>query len=188
MRETGLVDLWERWFEPDTRPCQNGGQYSSNSKNKKMKKKEKKPLARLTLTNLTGAFAFLTFGYAVSLFVFIWERIISKRNLRNKKKNCGDVIQSRFGERNFQTWWPTCCCYVWKPRGERRRESPGLSLPRDFNADTWFFQSVGDTIGCFNMKSSVKYSFLVFVIFVLIVVYYQRVGQSPSTRQFDHFA
>ena len=70
MREMGFVGLWEKWFEPDVRPC-----LLKNKKNQR-KKKQKKPLVRLTLTNLTGAFVLLGAGYIASLLVFVKEKII----------------------------------------------------------------------------------------------------------------
>ena len=73
MREVGLMGLWERWHEPDARPC---FLKNSNSKKKK-KKKKKKPLVRLTLTNLNGAFVLLAIGYFVSFLAFIKENIRS---------------------------------------------------------------------------------------------------------------
>ena len=74
MREVGLVGLWERWHEPDVRPC-----YLQKQVHDKKKKKQKKPLVRLTLTNLNGAFVLLGAGYLVSLLVFISERIFVPR-------------------------------------------------------------------------------------------------------------
>ena len=69
MREMGLVGLWERWHEPDVRPC-----FPKSHHNKK-KKKKKKTLVRLTLTNLNGAFVLLAIGYLLSFLVFIREKI-----------------------------------------------------------------------------------------------------------------
>lgn len=68
MREMGLVSVWEKWFEPNVRPC-----LVTNSRRKK--KKQKKPLVRLTVTHLTGAFALLGIGYAFSLITLVLERM-----------------------------------------------------------------------------------------------------------------
>lgn len=77
MREVGLVGLWERWHEPDVRPCdlQNHHHSQQQTNKKKKKKKKKKPLVRLTLTNLNGAFVLLGLGYVISFLVFLKERI-----------------------------------------------------------------------------------------------------------------
>ncbi|XP_046452815.1 uncharacterized protein LOC124200588 [Daphnia pulex] len=75
MREVGLVGLWERWHEPDVRPCDLQNHHSSQTNKKKKKKKQKKPLVRLTLTNLNGAFVLLGLGYVISFLVFLKERI-----------------------------------------------------------------------------------------------------------------
>jgi hypothetical protein len=75
MREVGLVGLWERWHEPDVRPCYLQNHHSSQTNKKKKKKKQKKPLVRLTLTNLNGAFVLLGLGYVISFLAFLKERI-----------------------------------------------------------------------------------------------------------------
>jgi hypothetical protein len=75
MREVGLVGLWERWHEPDVRPCDLQNHHSSQTNKKKKKKKQKKPLVRLTLINLNGAFVLLGLGYVISFLAFLKERI-----------------------------------------------------------------------------------------------------------------
>lgn len=74
MREMGLVGLWERWHEPDVRPCFPKSHHN-NKKTKTKKTKKKKTLVRLTLTNLNGAFVVLAIGYLLSFLVFIREKI-----------------------------------------------------------------------------------------------------------------
>ncbi|EFX66430.1 hypothetical protein DAPPUDRAFT_332232 [Daphnia pulex] len=82
MREVGLVGLWERWHEPDIRPCYLMQNHHSQTNKKKKKKKQKKPLVRLTLTNLNGAFVLLGLGYVISFLVFLKERIRFRNIIR----------------------------------------------------------------------------------------------------------
>ena len=72
LREAGLISYWEKQFDPNTKPC-----FSGNRNLKNNKEKNKKPLLRLSLANLTGAFALLAFGWLISLFVFLIEKVIS---------------------------------------------------------------------------------------------------------------
>ena len=71
LHQAGLISYWTKQFEPNARPCFNGNQNKKNDKGKK------KPLIRLSLVNLTGAFALLAFGWLLSLFVFLIEKVIS---------------------------------------------------------------------------------------------------------------
>ncbi len=72
LHQAELISYWTKQFEPNARPCFNNG--NQNNKNDKGKKK---PLIRLSLVNLTGAFALLAFGWLLSLFVFLIEKVIS---------------------------------------------------------------------------------------------------------------
>ncbi|KAI9554684.1 hypothetical protein GHT06_019960 [Daphnia sinensis] len=67
LHEVGLILSWEKGFKPDTRPCQNG-------RYKTIKNTNVHPV-RLTLSNLTGAFAVLAVGCLVSLLAFLTEKI-----------------------------------------------------------------------------------------------------------------
>ena len=71
LHQAGLISYWTKQFEPNARPCFNENQNNKNDKGKK------KPLIRLSLVNLTGAFALLAFGWLLSLFVFLVEKVIS---------------------------------------------------------------------------------------------------------------
>ncbi|XP_046444579.1 uncharacterized protein LOC124194436 [Daphnia pulex] len=68
--ELGLISLWQNWYEPNSKPCYDDRKNSGENKNKE------KPLVRLSLTNLTGAFAVLAFGCALSFLTFLGEIII----------------------------------------------------------------------------------------------------------------
>ncbi|EFX79522.1 hypothetical protein DAPPUDRAFT_104187 [Daphnia pulex] len=77
--DVGLTSFWQNWYEPDSKPCyddkDNGG----------LNKNEKKPLVRLSLTNLTGAFAVLAVGCAMSILTFLAEIIIFLKKESDKK-------------------------------------------------------------------------------------------------------
>ncbi|XP_032786279.2 ionotropic receptor 93a isoform X2 [Daphnia magna] len=72
LRETGLISQWEKQFEANSRPCYDEDQNYRNDKNKK------KPLARLSLANLTGAFAALGTGVLVSFLAFLIELLVAR--------------------------------------------------------------------------------------------------------------
>ncbi|XP_059351437.1 uncharacterized protein LOC130702810 [Daphnia carinata] len=63
LHEFGLILFWDKKLKPDIRPC------SSQIEDYRIIKKEKIPRVRLTLPNLTGAFAVLAVGYLVSYFI-----------------------------------------------------------------------------------------------------------------------
>ena len=69
LHEMGLISLWQNWFEPNTRPCLNDKTDNGNAK-------KKKKLARISISNLTGAFAFLAIGCIISFLIFLIERIV----------------------------------------------------------------------------------------------------------------
>ncbi|XP_032784686.2 ionotropic receptor 93a isoform X1 [Daphnia magna] len=70
LHELGLILSWERRFKPDTRPC-----LSQNGDYKIVKNTNIRPV-RLTLSNLTGAFAVLAIGCLISLLAFLTEKIV----------------------------------------------------------------------------------------------------------------
>jgi hypothetical protein len=70
LREIGLISLWMKQFEPNTKPC-----YSENINDSRDRKTETRQ--RLSLTNLMGAFAVLAVGYLLSLLIFLAEMAIS---------------------------------------------------------------------------------------------------------------
>jgi ionotropic glutamate receptor len=70
LREIGLISLWMKQFEPNTKPC-----YSEHIKDSRDRKTETRQ--RLSLTNLMGAFAVLAVGYLLSLLIFLAEIAIS---------------------------------------------------------------------------------------------------------------
>ncbi|KZR99564.1 Uncharacterized protein APZ42_004514 [Daphnia magna] len=72
LREIGLISQWEKQFEANSRPCYDEDQNYRNDKNKK------KPLARLSLANLTGAFAALGTGVLVSFLAFLIELLVAR--------------------------------------------------------------------------------------------------------------
>ena len=61
MREAGLIDEWNKKYNPDTRQC--------------LDKNKKRNVKRLGLQNLSGAFVVLVAGSLVSLFVFMGEKM-----------------------------------------------------------------------------------------------------------------
>jgi hypothetical protein len=75
--ELGLLSLWQNWYEPNSKPCYDDRKNGGENKNKE------KSLVRLSLTNLTGAFAALAIGCALSILTFLGELIIS-----HGKNNC----------------------------------------------------------------------------------------------------
>ncbi|KAK4013130.1 hypothetical protein OUZ56_025370 [Daphnia magna] len=70
MREAGLVDLWNKNFQPDTREC---------LLNEKASKINKRIIKQLELENLVGSFVVLAIGLLVSLIIFVGEVIIFYR-------------------------------------------------------------------------------------------------------------
>jgi hypothetical protein len=70
LNEFGLISLWMKQFEPNTKPC-----YSEHIKDSRDRKTETRQ--RLSLTNLMGAFAVLAVGYLLSLLIFLAEMAIS---------------------------------------------------------------------------------------------------------------
>jgi hypothetical protein len=71
LREIGLISLWMKQFEPNTKPC-----YSENINDSRDRKTDE-TRQRLSLTNLMGAFAVLAVGYLLSLLIFLAEMAIS---------------------------------------------------------------------------------------------------------------
>ncbi|KAI9554750.1 hypothetical protein GHT06_020026 [Daphnia sinensis] len=69
--ENGLISQWKKQFEADPRPCFDEDQLYRNAKNKE------KPLARLSLANLTGAFAALAIGVFISVLAFLFELLVA---------------------------------------------------------------------------------------------------------------
>ena len=67
----GLISTWQKWFEPNTRPCLN-----DNKDKRKAKSRKKKQLSRISLANLTGAFTDLAIGLLISLLVFLIEKAV----------------------------------------------------------------------------------------------------------------
>ena len=74
----GLIQRWAKTYNPDLAECL-------------MNPKGKPVHPRLTLNHFTGAFVVLTFGYILSLVVFVVERIyhylISKIISSSKNNN-----------------------------------------------------------------------------------------------------
>ena len=70
----GLIFKWQSEFEADTKPC-----YDSNGNNNRLAKEKTKhskaSLARLSLSNLGGAFAVLSVGILISALVFLVEML-----------------------------------------------------------------------------------------------------------------
>jgi hypothetical protein len=66
LHEAGLITLWREKVESDTKPCysEKNANYIDDQDSKK------KPLARLSLTNLAGAFAVLAAGCLISIVAF----------------------------------------------------------------------------------------------------------------------
>ena len=62
MQETGLLGKWIETFNPESKECS-------------LKNKKKTGNPRITLKNLTSAFALLLLGVSVSFLVFILELI-----------------------------------------------------------------------------------------------------------------
>jgi hypothetical protein len=62
MLETGLLGKWIETFNPESKECS-------------LKNKKKTGNPRITLKNLTSAFALLLLGVSVSFLVFILELI-----------------------------------------------------------------------------------------------------------------
>lgn len=71
--EIGLTSLWQNWYEPDSKPCFDDKKNGGGDKNKK------NPPVRLSLTNLTGAFAVLAIGCGASILTFLAELIVSRK-------------------------------------------------------------------------------------------------------------
>ena len=71
--EIGLTSLWQNWYEPDSKPCFDDKKNGGGDKNKK------NPPERLSLTNLTGAFAVLAIGCGASILTFLTELIVSRK-------------------------------------------------------------------------------------------------------------
>ena len=81
--ETGLIEKWQRSFQPDARPCYEEKQ----TVNSRMRRRTKKTLDRLTLDNLAGAFALLGLGSVVSIVSFVLETIHSRFAIKLKRNN-----------------------------------------------------------------------------------------------------
>ena len=62
MQETGLLGKWIETFNPESKECS-------------LRNKKKTGNPRITLKNLTSAFALLLLGVSVSFLVFILELI-----------------------------------------------------------------------------------------------------------------
>ena len=105
MAETGLLANWTRRYVSDSGPC-----YKRNKKrtSSSSKFKEHKP-ARMTLTNLSGAFVLLSVGIVASIFVFIGELIMFRyvnrvvvvnkkkitKPMRNKKNRLTEILRTQ---------------------------------------------------------------------------------------------
>lgn len=74
MREAGLVNEWNKQYQPDARNC-----LVKDTKRRKVKS--------LTLGNFTGAFVLLSVGYLTSVFVFVGERILFRPSTKAKPTN-----------------------------------------------------------------------------------------------------
>lgn len=66
MREAGLVNQWNKKYQPDARECL-------------VKDKKQRNPKKLTVGNFTGAFVLLGVGYLLSALVFFGERILFPR-------------------------------------------------------------------------------------------------------------
>ncbi len=82
LHEVGLITLWREKVESDTKPCysEKNANYIDDQDSKK------KPLARLSLTNLAGAFAVLAAGCLVSTVAFGIEILLLFFNKRRRAK------------------------------------------------------------------------------------------------------
>ena len=62
LHDTGLLDLWEKWYTPSNLKC--------------LKLNQRRGIPRLSLGHLSSAFVILVAGYLVSMFVFLAEKLI----------------------------------------------------------------------------------------------------------------
>lgn len=70
MVDTGLVKAWRDQYQPKPNKC-----FSPDNKHSLVMEEIRHP-PRLSLKNLTGAFAALAIGYVLCFMVFICENII----------------------------------------------------------------------------------------------------------------
>jgi hypothetical protein len=70
MLDYGLLDIWAQRYQADVRKCQDKA-----DKMMQLKPSSDGP-PRLSLKNLTGAFAILIVGYLLAFFIFISEKLI----------------------------------------------------------------------------------------------------------------
>ena len=63
LTDMGLILLWQRWYMPTPSKCV------------KLNQEEKKP-PRLSIGHLSSAFVILFVGYALSLLVYLTEKIL----------------------------------------------------------------------------------------------------------------
>jgi hypothetical protein len=94
--QAGLVDYWDVWFRPMPPQCQENIQTNKPINRKSLEMHDKKPA--LTLTNLTGAFIVLLFGFSLSFLVFLCEQIIEfprrrSRQLRKTRSNANNFTE-----------------------------------------------------------------------------------------------
>jgi ionotropic glutamate receptor len=103
LNQFGFIDFWIQSYQATPHRC-----LSQSVRKKKWE------TPRLSLKNLTGAFAVLVIGYSVSFLVFIFERLQAARRrliahknrvvpvqrLPNKKKKSYDV----YGPDEFVFW------------------------------------------------------------------------------------
>jgi hypothetical protein len=73
MREAGLIDEWNKKFQPDARKCL-------------LKSKKNHNLKPLDLGNLFGAFVVVAVGFLVSLVIFMGEQFLYRRCSQSEKK------------------------------------------------------------------------------------------------------
>lgn len=66
MREAGLIDEWNKRFQPDARKCL-------------LKSKNNHSLKPLELRNLFGAFVVIAVGCIVSLIIFMGEQLLCRK-------------------------------------------------------------------------------------------------------------
>ena len=74
LQENGLFNYWDLWFRPMPRKCLPN--IEGTTKNGPVHGK----LRRLSLKNLTGAFAVLTIGMLISFSAFLVEFLTKKTN------------------------------------------------------------------------------------------------------------
>jgi capsular polysaccharide biosynthesis protein len=74
MREAGLIDEWNKRFQPDARKCLLKSKNNRNS------------VKPLELRNLLGAFVVVAAGFLVSLIIFMAEKCLHRKFLHSELK------------------------------------------------------------------------------------------------------